>query len=806
MIGRDGELAKEEARTVQRIVQQAERARSRLFDALREQPSGRAWCREHSAIADRVLRALFQLVHKNRPRTLFVVVAVGGYGRREVAPFSDLDVTFLPDGEMTPDAEERIRRMFHLMIHVFGELDWPVGYAFRLPSDCPALDQATRTGLLDARLVAGRRDAFDSFRRVFERTFPVAEFLISKLEERRSNRMRWHETPRVVEFHLRDGAGGLRDVHTARWIAQALKRRGVSVLEDAYETLLAVRNVLHSVTDRKEDRLLRTRIESVADRMGINAQALAERVIRAGEQCDLVWQSTERLIQTSRFVLSSGGVFAERGVCTVGKSSNLTSAVIGVCRAARLGLRIERVKPPRLLGDTARINEYLTSGEAALRALDQSGLLDSVLPEFTPCRYLLSRDSVHRYTVGEHTLQVVRLLDESRLIPEFVGPWSEVTNHRPLYLAAILHDLGKVNPKRRHATAGVEIAEAVCERLAVTGDERRTVRWLVREHLLLADIARTHDLADPRTAAQLARAAERPDRLAMLYLLTYADTSAVGAELWTGPMATSAQELYERARAALEVPQPIEVDPALYRRQALKRLAEAQPGSTELESFLDLMPTHYLLGTSQAQFPLHADYVRRARQGEITVVFHHDHESKTTDVTVCMRDLPKPGLLSRLLGVFYALDINLHAVRAASTQEEHPIALDVLTVSFRGAPLPSGLCSVVAKEIRSRVRNRKDVDALLRQHGKDPEREQEVYRHRFHPGSPAVLEIETRLGRGMPYRVARMLASLRWNIQVARIGQAAGRAVARFSLSKPDGTPLVKAEVDRALRRTVGKV
>jgi len=806
MSSRDGAIATAEALAARRLAQGARVERERVFAALREQPSGRAWCRRHSAIADRVLRSLFRLVHRGRPKPLFAVVAVGGYGRREVAPYSDLDVTFLPEGELTADAEERVRRMFHLMIEVFGELDWPVGYAFRLPSDCPALDQATRTGLLDARLVAGRKEALDSFKRVFERTFPVAEFLISKIEERQSNRARWHETPRVVEFHLRDGAGGLRDAHTARWIAQALSRRLARAPEEALETLLTVRNVLHLVTERKEDRLIRTRIESVGSFLGMEAQALAERVIRAGEQCDQAWRSTETLIQASKFALSSGGVYAERGVCNVSKSSDLTSAVIGVCRASRLGLRIERVKPPKQPGDTARINEHLTSGEGALRALDESGLLDAVLPEFTPCRYLLSRDSVHRYTVGEHTLQVVRFLDDSRTLPEFAGAWSEVTNHRPLYLAAILHDLGKVNPKRRHSAVGAEIAEAVCDRLAVTGDEKRTVKWLVREHLLLADVARTHDLADPRTASEVARSAERPDRLAMLYLLTYADTSAVNEELWTGPMAASAQELYERARSALEAPQPVEVDPALFRRQALKRLAQTEAGGAELARFLDLMPTHYLLGTSQSQFPLHADYVRRAREGETTVTFHHDHESKTTDVTVCMRDLPKPGLLSRLLAVFYALDINLHAVRASSTQEEHPIALDVLTVSFRGGPLPAGLCSVVAKEIRSRVRNRKDVDALLRRHGKDPEREQEVYRYRFHKGPPAVLEIETRLGRGMPYRVARMLASLRWNTQVARIGQAAGRAVARFSLSKPDGSPLTKEEVDKALRRTVGKV
>jgi hypothetical protein len=113
---------------------------------------------------------------------------------------------------------------------------------------------------------------------------------------------------------------------------------------------------------------------------------------------------------------------------------------------------------------------------------------------------------------------------------------------------------------------------------------------------------------------------------------------------------------------------------------------------------------------------------------------------------------------------------------------------------------------VLARDIRERVRNRREVDALLRQRGKDPDRRQELYRYRFYPGTPSVLEIEAVLGRGMPYRVSRLLAELQWNILVARIGQSAGRAVARFTVQRPDGKPLTKADVQKALRRSLRKV
>jgi [protein-PII] uridylyltransferase len=788
----------------QRLIEVAESNRRCLLADLAAQPAGLEWCRRYTAIADRVLRAIYRRVHRSGDHP-FAVVAVGGYGRRELAPFSDLDLTFIPLGELRPEMEAEVRRMFHAIIEVFGQLRWEIGYALRLPSDCPALDPTTRTSLLDARLVAGSKEAFRVFQSAFWESFPVAEFLISKTEERRLRKARTHDTPRVVEFHLRDGAGGLRDVQTARWIARSLRRKLPSEPFEEYDTILAVRNVLHHVTERKEDTLLRTRFETVADHFGLTPEALAERVIRAGERCQATYEDALRLIRTSRFVLSRGGVFAERNVCMISKAADVGSAVAGVCRAARLSIEIRPAPKGLRMGDLARTNEYLTSGETALRALDAAGLLDEVLPEFAACRYLLSRDSAHRYSVGEHTLRAIAYLDASRAAPEFAEAWADVPNHRPLYLAMLLHDLGKIVPKRKHAVVGAEIAKRVCDRLHITGDEKKTTVWLVRDHLLMAEVARTHDLSDPRTLQFVAKRAGRADRLAMLFLLTYADTSAVNEGIWSGPLAASAFELYERARQLIGV-ETVALDPALYRRQALRRLGAEEAEGAAVAEFLEKMPMHYLLGTDRAQFALHADYVRRAREGEITVAFHHDRESGTTDVTVCLRDLPKPGLLSRLLGIFYAHDVTVHGVRAASTEEEHPVALDVLNVSFRGGPLPAGLCSVLARDIRERVRNRREVDALLRQRGKDPDRRQELYRYRFYPGTPSVLEIEAVLGRGMPYRVSRLLAELQWNILVARIGQSAGRAVARFTVQRPDGKPLTKADVQKALRRSLRKV
>ncbi|MCH8273226.1 MAG: HD domain-containing protein [Armatimonadetes bacterium] len=780
-----------------RLVRRARTQRAALLTGLRKNPTGEAWCRKHTAFADRIVRAICRMTSPHGAPPTFALVATGGYGRRELAPRSDIDITFIPLDEQDTETEQAVRETFRLLIAVFAALEWPVGYAYRLVSDCPALDAITRTGLMDARFICGSREAFEGFNAAFEETFPVADFLISKIEEREEMRSRWHDTPRVAEFHIRDGAGGLRDLQTARWFGHALGFRPVNPLRWERELLLKVRNALHLATDRKQDQLVRTRLPAVAKCIGLCADKLAADVMRAGEAVEAEWMNAVRRARRAAFVLAPG-VVAAGEECHVAPAANLADAAVGVCRAVRLGLRLRPSPVSDDLGDAPRVIECITSGEAALRGLDSVGLLDRLLPEFAACRFLMSRDSMHRYSVAEHSMQVVKALDGMRGRREYEAAWSEVTNPRPLYLAALLHDVGKADVSASHAKTGSAISERVCVRLGMAGDEKDSTVFLVREHLTFPQVARTHDLAQPETAFNLAKLCARPDRLAMLYLLAAADTSSVNEEAWTPQMAASAAELYEKTRRALGLESPPE-DPALYWSGAVRRLKTAGVETEAVEEFLETMPTRYLLSTPLKLFPLHADYVRRARRGESTVVFHHRPESHTTDITICRRDLARPGLLSRILGIIYALDLTTHAARAASTKGSKPVALDTLSVSFQGRPLPQGLCRQVSAELKDRLGSGKSVDALLRKHGKDPRRRQEMLTHRFYEGDFGVLEVETPLGRGMPYRVAKMLAGLGWNVQVARIGQWAGRAVARFYLDLPGGERLTKKLVVRAL-------
>jgi len=782
-------------------------------------------------LADEVVREIFQIASRQlEMEPGIAVVATGGYGRKELAPYSDIDITFIPKNELDPRTEKSVRMIFHLLIEVFDDLEWKVGYAYRLPSDCPGLDAVTRTGLLDARLICGDREAFTQFEKVFYDTFPIADFLIAKIEERKEARGKYQNTPHVIEFHLRDGVGGLRDFQCTRWMEHALKLPPKNTAQKDAEFLMKIRNLLHLVSERKQDLLVRTKTPDVASILRVPHDVLLMQVLQSAEAIDRKWLDTLHRIRNSSFELSTK-VHASHGDCKILENADLANAAVGVSRAVRLGLRILHGGIPKVWGDAPRIVECLTSGIEVIRGLEQSGLLDEILPELRACRYLASDDFVHSFTVKEHTLRTIGLLDflrkfsESAEIvpfsresfsteppplqpyasllhtPSVVAAWHDITNLRPLYLAALLHDVGKAVPGKPHSEAGAKLAEAVCERLGVSGDEKESIVWLVREHLTLAKIARTYDLANPTTAFELARICQRNDRLAMLYMLTLADTASVSPENLTPQFASAIHELYEKTKRVIGMESAQKEKTlenlALLRSKA-KQFSEPVHDKEEFENFIDTMPIHYLLATPVENYPEHLEFLRKARAGEIVVHFQNRPEAHVTDITICMQDLPKPGLLSRILGIVYALDLTTHSVRVASLRESPPIAFDIISVSFQNHLLPPGVCRLVATEFRHRLRDANLVEELLERHGKEPKRKQQLLKYAFQEGIPAILDIETPLGRGMPYRVSRMLAENGWNVEFARIGQWAGRAVARFYINLPNGRKLCIEDIERA--------
>jgi [protein-PII] uridylyltransferase len=739
--------------------------------------NGLPWCFSLTAIADEALLGIFEKVC---PDAAIAIVAVGGYGRRELGPASDLDFVFLADDSAE---EENVRALYRSILTFSTDAGWEIDSALRYPADAPGLDDKSRTALMDARLVVGSDSVYTRFMQSFQETFPHARFLADKRRERLQQRAKHGYTPRKIEFNLKEGAGGLRDYHAANWFRRILGAEKLGHVE-IYDYIIAVRNALQVATKRKEDRLLRTRHHEVASLLNLEPQLMYTRLIQAAEVFQEEWRAALHLVRSGRFELAPG-VHATEGVVTISPDAVLSDAAQGIFHAVDLELRIPLGSISNsIVGDGPAAADYLTAGARYLRALNRCGVLQALVPAFRDAQYLTSDDPVHEYTVGEHSLVVVERLDSLRENIELSAAWAEADN-RVLYLAGLFHDLGKTDTSAPHSVTGEQIAHEMEKRLYLQKHEAEVVSWLVREHLTLARVARTYDLQMPEAPLEIARVCGDQSRLAMLYLLTLADISAVSSDAMTPQMESSIRDLYEKARTIIGAPH-IESDPANYRNAALARL-RGDPAGDHWSAWLEMMPTHYVIGTPKELFSVHAAYVREARDGRTIVVFENDNKTATTELTICTTDLEKPGLLSRILGVLYAHDSTVHGVRAASTREPHPIALDQITLSYRRGIVPKNLSAAISASLSLCLRDEAQLHNLLREKHKDPDQKQHFLTYRFLPGDPSVIEFETPIGRGMPYRVTKMLAKFEWNVQVARVGQWAGRAISRFYVSKPGG-------------------
>lgn len=765
--------------------------RVRLREGLRERPEGLGWCRRHSDLADAGVRILFDDLGPGRER--IAVLATGGYGRRELAPCSDLDLSIVPADDADPETDLLVRTLFQDLHNAFATLlKMEVGYAYRLVGDAPGLDPKSRTGLLDARLIAGDPVLADRLALALDESDNPGEFILNKIRERERAWQRTNDTPLAMEPHLKEGAGGLRSYHAANWIRCSMGESPLRPSADV-ETVAMVRNMLHVSAGRLQDHLTFGRREEVAAALGLEPSELAGRLAGAMVALQTGYERQIERIRQARFDLAPG-VVAMEGEARITGDADAATAAVGVGTAVRLGLAVSdlpvRVAPPR---SGAPALFAFVGGEPVLRALDRSGLLAALLPELTACRTVFPAEPTHAYSVFEHTLRVVRHLDAP---PEgFLTELRDsVRDLEPLYLAALLHDVGKIRPEEDHSALGAEMVRAVGERLRLADDVIEHAAWLVREHLSMARFLRLKDVQAPDTVAEFVALVGTEDRLVSLANLTWADIAAVNPYAWTAAQASFHRELFGRTRAALQDGVPA-VDPERTRKRLGRQLRDGGD-EADTQSFLAGLPGHYLASTDAETVRRHRAWSRRAAEAPVVDV-RADPEMGASEVTVVALDAP--ALLARLLGVFYALDLSLLSIRAATTAADPPVALDTFLLSFAGRPVPAATTARLQEAVADVIAGRVGVDELLRARGKEPDRPQEIFQATVRDGSPVVAEIRAPRGRGMPYRIARRLADEGLGVVSARVGQWAGNGAATFYLVGPGGAPTDAAEVRRAL-------
>lgn len=772
--------------------------RSSLISCVPSFEGGLEWCHAHTELCDRVVRMIFKEAVADLPDLPTVaLIATGGYGRRELAPFSDIDITLVPLEDSSSDLDPLIRRLYQDIHHAFQTvMRLDVGWAFRLAADAPGLDARTRTGLLDARLVAGSPEVLRTLEDALWESFPVGDFILAKVEEREKMWAKHHDTPLVTEPHLKEGAGGLRSFHAANWIAVAIGERPAKPTP-SYDHVLRVRNLLHVASSKVNDQLTRSRQADIAERLGTRPNDFMRPLTEAMVDLQREYDLRQERLKESRYSLAKG-VFAMRGEAHVTPNADAGEAAVGIAIATKLGLRVPETDVatgPEIAGPAALY--AVSTGESTLRNLDRCGLLERLLPDLTACRTLLSDDSVHTFTVFEHTLRVVRNLDQ---LVQGSFLWELKQGLRDpslLYLAVLLHDVGKLDSSRLHSEAGAEMAERAAKAWGLSARDTEPVVWLVREHLSMERFIRIRDVHNPATVAEFAKIVGDPDRLAALTVLTWADVTAVAPGTWTTAQDAFLKELYIRALDVLQGEAVQAPDSGVYRQRLMRQLRDEKSEDQPIAQFVESLPAHYLTSATPEVARLHFRYFNEALENRPTIEFNTNTEVSATEVTVCALDAP--GLLNRMLGVFYALDITMDGIRASTTRTEKPVALDVFTVSMSGKPVPAATCRQISASMMAVLKGQQSVESLLMERGKDPFMQQRVFSHAYIEGNPGVLEVRAARGRGMAYRLSRFISERGWNIVAARVGQWAGSSAAAFYILDEDEQPIPKASMEAAL-------
>ncbi|HEV3227145.1 MAG TPA: [protein-PII] uridylyltransferase [Acidimicrobiales bacterium] len=538
-----------------------------------EKLTGRAFCRAHSDLVDAWLAKLFQNATGSVAARGLALVAVGGYGRAELCPQSDIDVVLLHDDrhDIGPTADR--------LWYPVWDAGLTLGHSVRTVRQAVQLagsDLDTATSALSARHLAGDTALSTEFHeRALARWRKGSKRWLTQLDARvRDRHERAGEVAFLLEPDLKDGRGGLRDVHALRW-AEAARRILLDVdaaeLEGPYQLLLEVRVELQRHTGRASDQLLLQEQDAIAsaldyedaDRL-MGSIAIAARTI--AWTSDDAWRRVEsslrgplgRIARRDR-ELQPGIVLRDREVhvdAAVDLWRDPTVAVRAAMLAAQRSTLIDRDSLERLAAaspplpvpwtDSARtaLVALLRCGHDAIpviEALDQRGVWARVLPEWLAVRSRPQRNAYHRFTVDRHLLETAANAAELA---------DRVSRPDLLVVGALLHDLGK-GLTGDHTERGIELARVLGARMGFGPDDVDVLVAMVQYHLLLPDVATRRDLDDPGTIEQVAQASGSLVRLQLLGALTEADSRATGPSAWSEWKASLVAELVERAAHVL---------------------------------------------------------------------------------------------------------------------------------------------------------------------------------------------------------------------------------------------------------------
>ncbi|NNK97232.1 MAG: [protein-PII] uridylyltransferase [Desulfobacterales bacterium] len=835
--------------------------------------SGTSLLQDHSGLADQFIEDCFASIQNSGSAKHVAILALGGYGRQELFPFSDIDLMILYNSKLG----KKVGELTDAILYPLWDTGYEVGHGVRTIKESmrqAAKDFVFRVAMLDARFIVGSKDLFNELMGKYKQKYVEGrrrDFVRNLNQFNEERRERFGSHGYLLEPNIKESKGGLRDIQSMIWAAQVvfgidsfegivqtgfLLEQEAERFVDAQNMLVRVRNRLHYISGRKNDQLYFEQQEEMAAAFGhknSTTKLQVEQFMReVYSHLRTIAVTTDLFFDHVNEVLSLAD--KKRGpadreiedwielrknrIHLTARSEELQAKPHLLMRtflaSARTGVPIHHRSKMSITENLGLITFKLRSSPRmanpfmailmmpqhvlpVLEGMLETGLLGVYLPEFARIDALAQHDIYHIYTVDRHSLQAVAELH--KVLGEEAEIAEQVSMSKPLYLAALLHDIGK-NSGRDHSEYGAELADVIGERLCLSPEERKTLMFLILYHLFIPENALRRDLEDTVFIKKCAEIIGSSERLAMLYLLSVADSRATGPSAWSDWKATLMRDMYLKLNAYLahvddEAPTMVDrqqEEGVSWLRGQVEKLAAKEDG---LRMKVDELSADYLSsftpGTILEHLRIHRDRYQLIRQKSLIVPDElGDHWS------VLVMSVDQPGFLAKICGVMTLH--NLTVVNAQIFTWADDTVVDVIDVRpAEGLAFDEYDWDAISKDLERAVSHRLGLGHRLYEKLKNSNgRKRELagsHEHRVLIDNESsedfsVIEVHASDISGQLYRIAQTLADFGINIHKAFIATEVGQLIDVFYVLDNRGRRVessdFKEEVANGLMYAIG--
>jgi [protein-PII] uridylyltransferase len=684
------------------------------------------------------------------------LIALGGYGREELAPFSDIDIMFFaPDRVNTKSAE--------VLLHQLWDTGLTICHSFRTADECieEALkDLKTRTSMLEARYIAGNMQLYRTFR---NKVYPEIayknqrNFVRERIKDMEKRHLDSGDSVFILEPNIKEGEGGLRDVHTAYWLSKVALRiekisdfSGVMNSYDyrrflsAYDFLLKTRFCLHLNTKRKNDNLTFEYQKNVAERLGFKSSKkfkASERFMRYYYLKSKVIKDMTRMIMitcsrpyirirknmdtkkiTDDFSVSGGKLVATKENLF---SKNPVKIMESFYLYSKTGRKFSELLRDNIRSNLLRINRKTRNSSVAihcfldifkstrvydtLHEMHDTGVLGMFIPEFGTLRWLVVHEPYHMYTIDEHTLLAIRNLENLKTtkyksLENLKVIINGLEQFNVLLIALLFHDIGKGVGGRHHEEEGYKMLKNIMERFNLDSKKRLRIEFLVKNHVLMSKIALRRELSDIEEIARFADAVGDIENLKAIYLITYADMSAVNPHYLSSWKAYLLKDLYERTMDFLS---GIKENRTEYIKSLLN--TSKKIAVQDLIHFIDEMPERYMLSTTKTKVLEDFKLIEKMKENGFSMRIDTRPEG-IVEIVLGAED--SPGLFSRIVGFLSSKGLNI--INGRIFTGKNGIVIDKISVSNWKHLWWDGLQNEIEEGLRSIIIDNMPVHIVRR--------------------------------------------------------------------------------------------